>query len=37
MFYLPLTMLIHKNRLCTSVGIGAMPITISVSQAGVGL
>ena len=37
MLYLPLTTLIHKNRLCTSVGIGAVPLAISMYQTAVGL
>ena len=37
MFYLPLTTLIHKNRLCTSVGIGGVLRAISMYQTGVGL
>ena len=36
MLYLSLTTLIHKNRLCTSVGIGAVLCAISMYQTGVG-
>ena len=37
MLYLPLPTSIHKNCLCTSVGIGVVLLAISMYRAGVGL
>ena len=37
MFYLTLTTSIHKNCLCTSAGISAMLLAVSMYRAGVGL